>query len=184
MLPIESFPLPERAIKLLKAAGFNFLNDFENCPEKSISQLFGFGPTYMSELKVFLKGRKIKLQKEKKEKGPKYDTRARDLVKLMLPKGEINFAIETKAAGQLLEHFAFEDIARVKLPPHVTSLRWLCSGIGGWTNRFIAELAPMRLVEEEKIEEKPVEIEEEKVEIEYKKAERPLDLQSFLGMRK
>lgn len=182
-IKVEDFPLSKRCVSLLLAAGFKTESDFSKAKEKDIRNLPGFGPVLLAELKLFLKGRKIKFVKEVKEKKvPKYHPRARELAKLLLPKGEINFAMETQAAGKLLEVYSFESLARVKLPEHVTSLRWLLSGLDGWADRFVNSFAPMRLLEtqiETKVEEK-TEIEE----VEYKPVSKPMDLRTFLGLKK
>lgn len=182
---LDLSPLPQRAINILRAAGYTYDTDLAGVNEKIIKELPGFGAVYLTELKIYLKGRKIKLTKDKKEKAaPKWHPRSRELVLRMLPKGEINFSIEVPAAGRLLQEFEFEDVVRVKLPSHVNSLRWLVSGIGGWANRLVNSAAPAKLVEKtEKLEIVKPEAEEIE-EIEYKKVERPLDLASFLGLKK
>ena len=182
-LKIEDFPISVRAINVLSAAGFLSEQDFIGAEEKNIKELPGFGESSLAELKVFLKSRKIILVKPKREKKEKTShPRAKELVMLLLPKGEFSFAVEIKAATKLLELYKFEDLARIKPERHITSLRYYLSGVGGWLDRKLVELAPMTLVEtkEEKIEKEV----EELPEVEYTPAARPMDLQSFLGLRK
>ncbi len=182
-LPISQFPLSTRCINILKNAGYVDEGSFRNAKESDIKNLPRFGPTLLAELKLFLLGRGIKLQREKKEKkGPKYDPRARDVVKALLPKGEINFSREVPIAGKLLEIYAYEDLLRVKLPSHVSTLAWLYSGRDGWADRFVSSFAPMRLVESEPVVKKQEELPE--FIQEYKRVEKPKTLEEFLGLRK
>lgn len=180
---LEDFPVSTGTINILLKAGYKEDKDLKGAKEKEISNLKGLGPAKLAELKVFLKGIGIKLEREKKEKkAPKYHPQSRELVKLLLPKGEINFSRETQAAGKLLEKFSFEELERCKLPEHVTSLLWLLSGLDGWATRWINQFAPIKVVQrEEKVEEIEV---EDLPEVNYKPAARPMDLASFMGLRK
>lgn len=181
-LPVERFPIATRAINLLKAAGFRNEDDFRGAPEKEIKEIEGLGPTMLAELKIFLKGRGIALKREKAaKKPPKYDPRSVSLVKILLPKGEIAFSREVPIAGRLIARYGFENLIRIKLPPHINSLRWLESGIDGWGDRFVASFAPIQLVEVKPVEEKVEEFVEER---EYKSVEKPKTLKEFLGLRK
>lgn len=182
-LKTKDFPLAARSISILTNAGYLCESDFSSAREAEIKNLRGLGPVLLAELKLFLKGRGITLKRDIREKRElKYNPRSRELVKILLPKGEINFSREVPIAGKLLEIYKYENLERVKLPSHVSTLAWLYSGVGGWSDRFIGSFAPIELVDTPQPEQKK---EETIIETrEYKKADKPKTLQEFLGLRK
>ncbi len=180
---MEEFPIGTRTINVLKRNGYETEGDFKGAGYNTVKELEGLGLKGFSELTIFLKGRGISLKKEKKEKsGPKYHPRSKELATRMLPKGEFSFAVEIPAAHKLIELYGFDNVTRVDVPGHVKSLRYFLAGVGGWMDRKVAERAPMRLVEVK--EEVAVEPEEEIEQVAYKPAAAPIDLKTFLGLRR
>lgn len=181
---IEQFPIQTRAINILKDAGYKTDQDFKGAPEKDVKDLEGFGPTMLAELKLFLKGVGVKFQPVPKKAKKPGNPQIRDLILILLANRKFAFGQELLPAKLLLDKYDFQLLVRVKLPDHVDSLRWLASGIGGgWADEFINGFAPMKMVEKT-----PAPIQEKRVEevkkVEYRPAAKPMDLQTFLGLKK
>lgn len=185
-LSVSDLPVSARIKNSLIKGGITTVEQLQQKTLKEISATKGLGKDSLTELLFFLKNANIKLKKEekvKKEKCPLFP-QAKEVVVTLMKGRPFNWKDEIGFAKRLIQVYGYDAMMRVEIPPRVTSLKWLVSGIGAWGDKHVYDNIGPTLVESEIPKEKI--LEEEKVElIEYKPLEnKPKTLKEFLGLRK
>lgn len=187
---IEDFPINGRTKAALTKVGIHKASDFINYSAADLKKIEGLGPVLLLELKDYLKGAKIKLKKREPaaKKAPKYDPATKEIMLNLLQGQVTNFGMDMKYTGLLIERFGAETVRNACLPPHIQPprLNYFFTGgrIAAWCDQYFAKFAPIRLVEEEKVDKEP-EVEYSGPAPEWKPKERvPQTLMEFLKSRK
>ncbi len=197
VLEVDEFSVATGIINLLKKAGVKTELDFQNFTSKDLQDIEGMGPGRLAELKLFLKGRGVKLKKNPpKEKKPlKWDPQTREVL-LKVQNGEIeNYAQDMKRCGMMIERFGIETIMNLEFPATTAcrNLRYFFSGgqIAGWVSDYVRKFAPMRIAERQEEAPKPKEVAPEPIKVQapvethYEPiAKAPRSLADFLKQRK
>jgi len=183
---VSDFPINNRTKNALQKAGIETVEDLKEKTFKELKAVKGIGKDAALDLRQFLSEAKISLKRAVAAPKEKVDPALRGqawnvVAKLLDGKELINKSLEYRVSLELIERYGYEEMMRVKLPPHVTSLIYLRRG--EWISDFVAKFQPMRLAEvqlpqkEEKVVEKI-----EKIEYRPLTKQKPKNLTEFLGL--
>lgn len=153
-LTVEEFPIAKGIINILKKAGIKTEQDFGNFSPDDLKGLDGMGPGRLAELKLFLKGAKIRLKKNppKEKKARKWDPRTREVMLLIQDGNVFNGARDMQMTGMMIEEFGLETMMNVRTPAHIQPPRvsyfFSMGKIAGWVPKYVRQFAKIKLIEE------------------------------------
>lgn len=162
---IEDFPISGKTKTALTKAGLKKASDFAEYSAADLKKIEGIGPVLLLELKDYLKGAKIKLKKREPaaKKAPKYSPETKEIMLNLLQGQVMNYGMDMKYTGLLIEKYGAETVRNASLPPHIQPprLNYFFTGgrIAAWCDSYFAKFAPIRLVEEERPVDKEPEVE-------------------------